>query len=580
MASNGERGTTRLPTHVDGLDNLLDGGLPDRRLTLLYGGTGVGKTVLALEIVVNNAMAGLPGVVVGFEESPEELIDNHASFNWQLADKVGDTIHLLGARVEDEFRDVGRFEISGLLASIEAKIRQTGARWVVIDGLDALLGTLGDRVVAMRELFRLKRWLTGCGVAVIITAKLDQPDNTGATHFRDMPYVADCVVTLRNTVHERTFRRTLRVVKIRGGQSSSAEVPFVITPSGVILARRENRRMDYQAITERLTTGVGRLDTLLDGGYVRGSSILISGAPGTAKTTLAATFAEAMAKRDERVLFISFDEAGPQIAANLQSVGIDLETQCAKGRLEIMGLMAGATSAEAHYIDIRRTIQRFDPQHIVIDPISALAKAGGNQLAADVTERLLDFSKSHGVTFVLTSLLMVKDRLSEATESHVSTIADLWINLTFNIAEGERNRALTVVKGRGIAHSNQVRELLLTRNGPDLADVYIASGTVLMGTARIQKEQEVEERRQQEIEAFEKRRGELEASIDQTAEQIATLNRQLEQQRSHLERLDQQEQNNTQRHGDYEERLLRSRGADANDRRFVGEEHDGWNGVD
>lgn len=570
LAERSEQAMTRLATGVDGLDVLLEGGLPDQRLTLLYGGTGVGKTVLALEIIVNNARAGMPGIVVGFEEGPQELVENHSSFEWGLADAIGRDIHLLGARVEDEFREVGRFDISGLLASIEAKIKQTGARWVLVDGLDALLGTLGDRVAAMRELFRLKRWLTGCGVAVIMTAKLDQPDHTGATHFRDMPYVADCVITLSNTVHERTFLRTLRVVKIRGGRSSSAEVPFVITNDGLVVAQRENRRLNYKVSSERLSSGIERLDRLLGGGYTRGSGILLSGAPGTAKTTLAACFAEAMARRDERVLFVSFDEGAPQVAANMRSVGIDFGSHIDNGRLQVVGIFAGSTSAEAHYIDIRSAVLEYQPRHLIIDPVSALVKAGGYTMAADVSERLLDMCKARGMTLFMTSLLEGHDRLSEETESHVSTVADVWLNLTYNINEGERNRALTVIKARGMAHSNQVRELILSDDGPELADVYIAGGSVLMGTARIKKEQEVEEDYRYQTEVFERQRGELEADIDQTSEQIGTLTRQLEQQRRRMEQLNRHQQEQRRRRGGYEDSLLRSRGADDSDQRLSG----------
>jgi circadian clock protein KaiC len=560
--------TPRLPTEVEGLDALLGGGLPDRRLTLLYGGTGVGKTVLALEILVNNARAGRPGIVVGFEESPDELVENHVSFGWGLADVVDDAIHLMPARVEDEFRDVGRFDISGLLAAIEAKIKQTGARWVLIDGLDALLGTLGDRVAAMRELFRLKHWLTGCGVAVIMTAKLDQPDTTGATHFRDIPYVADCVITLRNTVHKRTFLRTLRVVKIRGGQSSSAEMPFVIRSDGVLVAERESYPLTAKVFDERIGTGIERLDTMLRGGLIRGTSVLVSGPPGAAKTSLAACFARRMAERGERVLYVSFDEAGTQIVDDLLSVGIDLRPHVESGMLQMHGILAGATSAEAHYIDIQHAIRDFAPQHVIVDPISALVKAGGLGMAVDVSDRLLDLAKASGTTFYITALASSQAGIVDM-ESHLSNIADVWINVSYSVHEGERNRALSVIKARGINHSNQIRELVLNAEGPELADVYIASGTMLMGTARLREEQELEERWREARDAYERDRLRAHTRIAETQEQMATLATQLEQERVDLEQLKDQAQAHVRQREDDRGRLLRSRGADASDPRVA-----------
>ncbi|MBS63198.1 circadian clock protein KaiC [Salinisphaera sp.] len=562
--------TSRLPTGVDGLDALLGGGLPDRRLTLVYGATGVGKTVLALEILVNNARAGRPGIVVGFEEGPDELIENHVTFEWGLAEAADNEIHLMAARVEDEFHNVGKFDISGLLAAIEAKIKQTGARWVLIDGLDALLGTLGDRVAAMRELFRLKHWLTDCGVAVIMTAKLDDYDSIGVGHFRDMPYVADCVIRLRNIPHKRTFARTLRVVKLRGGESSGAEMPFVIRSSGVLVAERENYPLTAKVFDERIGSGVARLDTMLRGGLIRGSSVLVSGPPGAAKTSLAACFARQMAENGERVLYISFDEAGDQIVEDLQSVSIDLRPYVDAGLLQMHGVLAGATSAEAHYIDIHHAIRQFAPEHVIIDPVSALVKSGGLDMAVDVTDRLLDLAKASGITLYLTALSSSQTFVVDM-ESHLANIVDVWVGVSYRVDEGERNRALSVIKARGINHSNQIRELTIDDTGPALADVYIASGEMLMGSARLREEQEVEARVHEEQQAYERDRQRMQTGMAETREQIATLNSQLEQQRQELEQLEQQAEDYVRRRADDRGRLLRSRGADANDHRLSDE---------
>lgn len=570
--NEGDAAVNRQSTGIAGLDDLLQGGLAHRRLTLLYGGTGTGKTVLALQILAHNARAGMPGIFLGFEESPDELIENHASFGWNVAELAGDTLHLMAAPVDDEFSGVGQFDIAGLLAGLEAKISQTGARWVLIDGLDVLLGALDDRVTAMRELLRLKRWLAEHDVSILLTAKLDASEPVGVAHFRDMPYVADCVIALDNRVQKRTFSRTLRVIKNRGAHSSSARVPFVITERGIAVAQRRTRRLSYQISAERLTSGISRLDTLLDGGYCRGSSVLISGAPGTAKTTLSVCFAAAMAARGERVLYISFDECADQIATNMRSIGLDLKQHVDSGLLCIVGIFAASASAERHYIDIEQRVAEFEPAHLVVDPISALGKAGGREMAAEMIERVLDMTKARFLTLVMTSLVEHSSMLHEITESHVSTIADAWISLSYNVNAGERNRGLTIIKSRGTAHSNQVRELVLTGDGPQLADVYIAGGKVLMGSARSNKEQEVEAERERDIECFERERSRVATEMDDTGERIATLQQRLERQREYMQQLNRQEQARNVRRRDHDARPLRSRGADENDPRLSRED--------
>ena len=481
MSNDIPAGVRKLATGIAGLDSLLGGGLPDGRMTLVMGDAGAGKSVLCMQLLKQAAERQQPGLIVGFEETAREMVENLASFNWDLAPHVGSTLHLMEAEVGDEYFQADDFEISGLLAAVEAKVSQTGARWVVFDGIDALLRALGDRSTALRELLRLRRWVSGLEVAAIVTAKERESAGEETEEFGLMPFMADCVVRLRHTVREQVFVRKLRVLKYRGGPGTGAEAPFVIDDDGISVAYRESRRLDHEVFTERVSTGIDRLDTLVGGGYIRGSSILVSGAPGTAKTTLGGALASAACKRGEPVLLISFDESGVQIIRNMRSVGIELEPHVASGHLHLDGFRASAVSAEDHLLEIQRLIRNFRPRFLVMDPVSALAKAGGRQMAADVTERLLDLAKSLGITVLMTSLLEDLEPEHEGTDSHVSTIADTWIALSYNVRGGERNRALTVVKARGTEHSNQVRELRLGAAGPTLVDVYTAGGDVAHG---------------------------------------------------------------------------------------------------
>lgn len=521
----------RAPTGIDGFDAVVGGGLPVGRVTLLLGGPGAGKTVLALQTLCNAAASGRPGIFVGFEETPREMVENHAGFGWGIKTLMGDGLYPIEARVDDAFAQAGSFDIEGLLASVTAKVRATGAQWVVFDGLDALLGALSDASAALRELHRLKHWAAENDVACLLTAK---PGNVlGRLGF--MSFVADCVVELTHKLQAGVYVRRLRIVKFRGGSSSHAPTPFVIDGGGIAIAPRESIRLKHEVSEERVATGIERLDTLLGGGYIRGSGILVSGDPGTAKTTLAASLAVKASEAGEPVLFVSFDEAGLQIVRNMRSVGLDLQPFVDSGMLSVTGYRAAAASAEDHYMAIAKLMREREPQHLILDPISALARAGGKELAGDVAERLLDFAKARGITVLMTTLLDDASWVEEETQSHVSTIADTWINLSYRIVGGERNRALTIIKARGTAHSNQVRELKLGSDGIHVVDVYTAGGEVLMGTARIEREAEeriASSRRQAEFEAEQER---LLATVNDTRERITTLQRELDSQRRQLE---------------------------------------------
>ena len=523
----------KAPTGIEGLDALLGGGLPAGRVTLVHGRPGTGKTVLALQATLLHVDAGGRGVVIGFEEPPEELLENMAGFGWgRTAPEAEPRLHLVDARLDEYLQTGSNFDLSGLLATADAALGSDCAgAWVVLDGLDLLLRLLDSAARQRHELGRLKRWVRERGVVAVLTSKDEVHEGIADA----LQFLSDCVVELKGTVEDRVFTRSIRITKYRGTGFSGSEFPFIISRNGIEVPHRGTRELKHLVLDERVSTGIPRLDTLLGGGYLRGTSVLVSGAPGTSKTTLAAAFLGAAAERGEKGLLVSFDESADQIQMNARSVGIRLDKAVASGLVRILSFRVGAASAEEHYARILDELQRMQPQGMVIDPVSALLKSGGRVVAVTVAERLLDYAKSHGITSIMTSLLSQMSEGGEDTDSQISTLSDTWISLTYHITAGERNRALSIVKSRGSAHSNQVREVVISANGIHLADVYAAGGQVLMGTARIEREAEVV--RRQKLERTEQLKSEqsLEAEIDAAAKQLIAAETQLANRRRQLE---------------------------------------------
>jgi circadian clock protein KaiC len=359
---------------------------------------------------------------------------------------------------------------------------------------------------------------------------------------------------------ERVALRGLRVAKYRGSGFAEGEFPMIISSTGIEVETFGGPELDFEASEERVSTGVPRLDTMLDGGYYRGSGVLISGAPGVAKTTLAGAFAAAACQRGERVLYVSFDEAGSQIARNLRSVGIDLQPHIDSGLLQIYSTRTETRSSEDHLINLKQRIGAFEPRNLLIDPLSALGKTGGHVAAVHASLRLLDYARGKGITTICTSL--VDEAEVETTTTQISTIADTWIHLAYVIHGGERNRTLTIVKSRGMRHSNQVRELLLSSHGITLADVFTAGGTVLVGTARWEHEKEVRQSALRARADRSRRRALVEQEQARIRAQIAALESELETQRGEADLLRQQDTDEQDRRGNEHEELLRRRHAD------------------
>lgn len=525
----------RVATGVEGLDALAGGGLPRGRTSLFLGAPGTGKTVLALQTLLNGARRFKePGIFVCFEEPSRQLVENAASFGWKPGSpKSG--VHFLDARLSQSVVQGGDFDLLGLLAALGALVERTGARRVVFDGIDVLLAVLDSPSAERRETYRLNDWLMESGVTGIITAKaaLDREQLPAERAF--MEYMADCVVSLRHREKGHSAARSVRVAKYRGGAHSSDEVPMVITERGIEVVGYQGPELTHRAYTARVSSGVQGLDDMLGGGYFKASSVLISGAPGAAKSTLAGAFTEAACDRGERALYVSLDEAPEQIVRNLRSVGVKLGPHLESGNLRMLSTRTRAMSADAHALRIARMIEEHGATAVVIDPISALEHAGGQPVAEDTAVRLLDLAKAKGVTIVSTTLLDTLSAELESTSAGISTIADTWLHLSYVVSAGERNRALTIVKSRGMKHSNQVRELILANSGITLADVYTAGGEVLMGTLRWQREQQERRQRQAGEREDRRRRIESERQIRETELSIQALQQELEAQKAQLE---------------------------------------------
>lgn len=514
----------RAPTGVEGLDDITGGGLPRGRTTLLVGGPGCGKTVLALQTLFEGAHRFKePGIFVAFEEPSKQIFANARSFGWDLEALRRRNLFFLDAHLARSTVVGGAFDLAAMLAGLSAKAREMGARRVVFDGVDMLLSMLDEPAAERREIHRLHEWLSANRLTGVLTAKSNEPIADSPAGYGFLPFLADCVVRLDHGLAGSTAVRHLRVLKYRGASVSSNEFPMTFGKSGIEVGSDAGDALEHAVSAEKVSSGVARLDTMLGGGYYRGSSVLVSGAPGTAKSTLAGAFADAACRRGERTVYFSFDEAARQIVRNLRSVDIRLGPHVDSGLLVMHSARAESRSCEEHVLAIRALLAGHRARNLVVDPVSALAGSAGAEEAKQAAERLIALARRAGITTVITSLLEGTDSLGETTAAAVSTIADTWIHLTYVVQAGERNRALTIVKSRGMGHSNQVRELVLSDRGLALADVYLSAGTVLMGTLRWEKEEADRAARLQDAREAGLRERKLAASIAEIEARIKAL---------------------------------------------------------
>jgi circadian clock protein KaiC len=548
----------KCPTGIQGLDEITGGGLPRGRPTLVCGGAGCGKTLLAAEFLVRGAVQfGEPGVFMSFEETEAELKANVASLGFDLAGLVRrkkivlDYVHIERSEVQES----GEYDLEGLFVRLNHAIDSIGARRVVLDTLEALFAGIPNEAILRAELRRLFRWLKVKGVTAVITAERGREQLT--RHGLE-EYVSDCVILLDHRVYEQIATRHLRVVKYRGALHGTNEFPFLIGDEGISVLPITSLGLNHKISSERIATGIPRLDAMLGGrGFFRGSSILLTGTPGTGKTIVAANFAQAACRRGERTLFFSFEESPNQIIRNMHSIGLRLEPMVKRGLLRFHAARPSLYGLEMHLATMFKEIAAFQPHVVVMDPITSLMDAGTASECRAMVTRLVDYLKAGQVTTLFTSLTQGGHALQQS-EASMSSLMDSWLLLQDFEGNGERNRVLYVLKARGMAHSNQIREFLISNRGVDLVDAYIGPSGVLTGAARVAQtarekaealaSQQEAARRQRELKrkrvALEQQitglRSEHEASAEelrQIDEQVGTQTRLLTTERTELGRL-------------------------------------------
>ena len=471
-------------TGIPGFDEITLGGLPAGRPTLVCGSAGAGKTLFAMEFLVRGAtLYNQPGVFISFEESNEELTTNVASLGFDLNQLVVDKKLVLDyVFIErSEIEETGEYDLEGLFLRLGHAIDSIGAKRIVLDTLEALFSALPNEAIIRAELRRLFRWLKEKGVTALITC---ERGDGKLTRYGLEEYVADCVILLDNRVENQISTRRMRIVKYRGTSHGTNEYPFLIDEKGFSVVPITSLGLSHPAPTEYISSGIARLDTMLDGkGFYRGSSILVSGTAGTGKSTIGAHFVESACARGERALFFAFEESQDQIVRNMRSIGIDLEKFVKKGLLKFQNARPSTWGLELHLAMIHNMISEFSPSVVMVDPITNFLAIGDRIETKQMLTRLIDFLKARQITAMFTSLTSGGDDL-EDSEVDVSSLMDAWLLVKNIECNGERNRGLYILKARGVAHSNQIREFLLTDHGIQLVDAYVGSEGVLMGSAR------------------------------------------------------------------------------------------------
>lgn len=526
----------KAPTGIQGLDEITGGGLPKGRPTLVCGSAGCGKTLLAMEFLVRGATEfNEPGVFMAFEETAQDLTQNVASLGFDLKDLIArkkmvlDFVYIERSEIEE----TGEYDLEGLFVRLGHAIDSIGAKRVVLDTIESLFAGLPNPLILRAELRRLFRWLKTKGVTAIITG--ERGEGT-LTRQGLEEYVSDCVIVLDHRANEQVSSRRLRVVKYRGSTHGTNEYPFLIDENGISVLPVTSLGLQQVASTGRIPSGIPRLDAMLGGaGYYRGSSILISGTAGTGKSSLAAHFAAAACRRGERALYFAFEESPSQIIRNMRSIGIDLQQWVKKGLLQFQANRPTFAGLEMHLTMMHKAINAFKPQVVIVDPLNSFVIGGNETEVKAMLMRLVDFLKMNRITGLFTNLTSGGSAL-EQTDIAISSLIDTWLLLRDIEIGGERNRGLYILKSRGMAHSNQIREFLLTDHGVELRDVYVGPSGVLTGSARLAQEaqehatqtmheQEVERRKLE----LERKRSVIEAQIEAMraefeAQEVETLN--------------------------------------------------------
>jgi len=516
------------PTGIQGFDEITGGGLPSGRPTLVCGGAGCGKTLFGMEFLIRGATQfNEPGVFMSFEETNEELIENVSSLGFNLKDLIKhkkialDHVHIERSEIEE----TGEYDLEGLFIRLNYAIDSIGAKRVVMDTIESLFAGLPNQLILRAELRRLFRWLKAKGVTAIITG---ERGGENLTRQGLEEYVSDCVIMLDHRVTEQTSTRRLRVVKYRGSMHGTNEYPFIIDENGFSVLPITSVGLGHIVSNKRISSGIYALDEMLEGkGYYRGSTVLVSGTAGVGKTSVAAHFAEAACKRGERVLYFCFEESPNQLMRNMRSIGINLEPLVQKGLLQFQATRPTLYGLEMHLAVTHKAVNAFKPDVVILDPINTFIIGDKPNEVKTMLMRIVDFLKGNQITALFTSLSSA-ERAQESSDVGISSLIDTWLLLRDIEMDGERNRGMYVLKSRGMANSNQIREFILTDHGVELREAYIGANGVLTGSARIAQEAlenaELLTRKQD----IERKKRELERKRKALGAQIVSLNAEFE----------------------------------------------------
>jgi circadian clock protein KaiC len=541
----------KCPTGILGLDEITGGGLPKGRTTIVCGGPGCGKSMLGVEFLVHGAMEfNEPGVLMAFEETPRDIATNMASLGFDiqaLARKKKLYLDFLSVE-PSEIKESGDYDLEGLFIRLRAAIAAVGAKRVMFDTLEALFSDFSNPQILRAEFRRLFRWLKDRGLTAIVTAERGEGN---LTRYGLEEYVSDCVILLDHRVKNQISERRLRIVKYRGTSHGADEYPFLIDERGMSILPLSALQLQHKVWNERVSSGIPDLDKMLEGqGYYRGTSVLVTGTAGSGKTSVSAAFIDAACRRGERCLFIDFEESRDQVSRNMKSIGLNLNRWARNGLLTHAAWRPTQFGIEMHLLRIHKLIEKHKPQCVVIDPITNLMHGSGDKEVYSMMMRLMDFLKNSGITAIFVSLTAGGSKLESSTVG-VSSLADTWILLRDIESDGERNRCIYVLKSRGMAHSNQLREFVITAKGIKLIPPYIGPGGVLTGSSRINQEAKEKfaamqrdfeiARKQREVSrkrlALEAQAASLQAelvAVDREAEDFTRENKKREQQ-AHVE---------------------------------------------
>jgi circadian clock protein KaiC len=509
-------------TGITGFDEVTGGGLPTGRPTLICGAAGCGKSLFGTEFLVRGALQFRePGVLMTFEETAEDIKKNVASLGFNIAELIGkkllsiDHVHIDRNEIEEN----GEYDLEGLFIRLDHAIKTVGAKRVVLDTIETLFSGLTNQAILRSEIRRLFSWLKDRGMTTVITGERGEGQ---LTRQGLEEYVSDCVVLLDHRVNGQISTRRLRVVKYRGSTHGTNEYPFLIDEAGISVLPITMAGMDYAVSSERISSGVPQLDEMLDGkGFYRGSTVLLSGTAGTGKSSLASHLANATCQRGERCMYFSFEESSSQITRNMKSIGLNLKPHLQKGLLQFHASRPTAHGLEMHLVLMHKLIEEFKPAMVILDPVSNIHSAGTMDESTNLFIRLIDFLRKKRITGFLVNLSSTGSKSLEMTEEGLSSMVDTWLLLRDVEVGGERNRLIYVLKSRGMAHSNQVREFLITSKGVRLIDAYLGAEGVLIGSARLSQESReraaqmaLEEELERKRMALERRRRAIEGQIE------------------------------------------------------------------